>query len=174
MDCECFASPLNSCLVKYCSPFQDTDQWFGSLGSFFDYHPEQGSFEVNPPFSILSTEVEDHLLVLLEKPNAGPLTFVLVFPTPRFIKYQGHAVYTKFKVENFQISKADHWYIAGSQHEQPDPRSVRASHDTTVAVLQNPQAARLTPVEKFQDLRRALPQAFRHAQLGSGSGGGRA
>jgi len=47
---ECFASPLNCRFGRYCSAFPDTDGCFGSLGSFFDFWPLEGSFEANPPF----------------------------------------------------------------------------------------------------------------------------
>jgi hypothetical protein len=46
---ECFASPLNCHLPAFCSAFPDTDAAFGSLGSFFDFFPTEGSFQVNPP-----------------------------------------------------------------------------------------------------------------------------
>ena len=45
---ECFASPLNCRYPTYCSAFADTDRFFGSLGSFFSFHPTEGSFEVHP------------------------------------------------------------------------------------------------------------------------------
>ena len=47
---ECFASPLNCRYSRFCSAFRDTDAAFGSIGSFFDSEPRQGSFEANPPF----------------------------------------------------------------------------------------------------------------------------
>jgi hypothetical protein len=42
-DCrtECFASPLNCRYGRFCSAFYDTDGAFGSLGSFFDFHPTE-------------------------------------------------------------------------------------------------------------------------------------
>jgi len=48
---ECFSSPLNCYFRQYCSLFPDTDGYFGSRGSFFNFHPISGSFEVNPPLS---------------------------------------------------------------------------------------------------------------------------
>lgn len=47
---ECFASPLNSYFRQYCSAFGDTDSYFGSRGSFLEFKPVSGSFEVNPPY----------------------------------------------------------------------------------------------------------------------------
>lgn len=47
---ECFASPMNCYFRQYCSAFGDTDTYFGSRGSFLEFKPVSGSFEVNPPF----------------------------------------------------------------------------------------------------------------------------
>ena len=47
---ECFASPLNCHFAAFCSAFPDTDAPFGSLGDFFAFRPQRGSFQANPPF----------------------------------------------------------------------------------------------------------------------------
>ncbi len=39
---EMFASPFNCFFKSYCSAFLDTDVFFGSQGSFFDFEPETG------------------------------------------------------------------------------------------------------------------------------------
>lgn len=43
---EMFASPFNCYFKNYCSAFLDTDYYFGSNGSFFDYEPVEGVFLV--------------------------------------------------------------------------------------------------------------------------------
>jgi hypothetical protein len=40
---EMFASPFNCFFRNYCSAFSDTDVFFGSNGSFFDFEPETGT-----------------------------------------------------------------------------------------------------------------------------------
>ena len=51
---ECFASPLNVCPgapeQTFNSIFYDVDKFFGSKKSFFEFWPETGAYEVNPPF----------------------------------------------------------------------------------------------------------------------------
>lgn len=47
---ECFSSPLNCYFRQYCSAFGDTDSYFGSRGSFLEFKPVSGSFQVNPPY----------------------------------------------------------------------------------------------------------------------------
>lgn len=77
---ECFASPLNCRYSSYCSAFPDTDAVFGSKGSFFDFYPSRGSYEVNPPFieSVMTAAVQ-HAHSLLEKSDDA-LTFVFIVP----------------------------------------------------------------------------------------------
>ena len=43
---ECFASPLNCHYERFCSAFGALEAPFGSLGSFFELDPREGSFEV--------------------------------------------------------------------------------------------------------------------------------
>jgi Phosphorylated CTD interacting factor 1 WW domain len=77
---ECFASPLNCRYSSYCSAFPDTDTVFGSKGSFFDFYPSRGSYEVNPPFieSVMTAAVQ-HAHSLLEK-SSDALSFVFIMP----------------------------------------------------------------------------------------------
>lgn len=117
---------------------------------------------------MMSTDVEDHMLLLLEQENAGPMTFTLIFPTPRYLKYNDHVVYARFKTALLQLEKATHGFVVGSQHEQRDARVVGATHDTTVVVLQNAPAARTTPPAVFDELHRALPLAFAKGLSGPG------
>eukprot|EP00658_Telonema_sp_P-2_P003512 TRINITY_DN11305_c0_g1_i2.p1 TRINITY_DN11305_c0_g1~~TRINITY_DN11305_c0_g1_i2.p1 ORF type:complete len:396 (+),score=97.71 TRINITY_DN11305_c0_g1_i2:134-1321(+) len=90
--CECFASPLNCYCDNFCSLFPDTDSYFGSRGSFFDYAPDFGSYECNPPFdqmSVLNTFT--HILKLLRDSEElyQPLSFIVTTcllytsPSPR-------------------------------------------------------------------------------------------
>eukprot|EP00916_Digyalum_oweni_P006564 GHVL01011234.1.p1 GENE.GHVL01011234.1~~GHVL01011234.1.p1 ORF type:complete len:801 (+),score=263.42 GHVL01011234.1:45-2447(+) len=65
---ECFASPLNCYFNTFCSAFYDTDKYFGSCGSFFDFEPTDGSFEVGPPYTEeVMLKTAEHLLYLLER-----------------------------------------------------------------------------------------------------------
>ncbi|SBS81103.1 conserved Plasmodium protein, unknown function [Plasmodium ovale curtisi] len=49
---ECFSSPFNAILPKYCSFCPDIDKFFGSSGNFFNFEFYSGAYEVNPPFDI--------------------------------------------------------------------------------------------------------------------------
>jgi hypothetical protein len=74
---ECFASPLNCYFPRYCSMFTD-DFAFGSLGSFFQFRPLDGSFLVFPPLvsSVVIAAVR-HMEDLLLSSNRA-LSFILV------------------------------------------------------------------------------------------------
>ena len=82
---ECFASPFNAFpgFRNFCSMFRDTDRPFGSVGSFFDFHPKEGSFEANPPFQppIVSMMLE-HMHRLLDAADASKkaLSFIVIVP----------------------------------------------------------------------------------------------
>jgi len=78
---ECFASPMSRICSSYNSLFPDVDRYFGSLGSFFDFLPLEGSFEVNPPFSGFSLKmVFDHILSLLQNSDndKNALSFLVI------------------------------------------------------------------------------------------------
>ena len=79
---EGFATPLNATLPSYCSLHADADRCFGSLGSFFEWRPKMGNFELNPPFTIRSTAVEDHAVALLQaaERDGKALSFCYVVP----------------------------------------------------------------------------------------------
>lgn len=63
---------LLSACGRYCSAFWDTDRWFGSCGSFLDFHPTSGSFEVNPPFQVSRCRrVHGRLVVVVLVPHRG-------------------------------------------------------------------------------------------------------
>ena len=85
---ECFASPFNACSLigSYGSRFPDTDASFHSKGSFFDFYPEEGVFECNPPFveEIMIHNIK-HIQELLEKAeeNHKAMTFFLIVPAWR-------------------------------------------------------------------------------------------
>lgn len=70
---ECFASPLNCRWPSFCSMFPDTDAPFGSSGDFFQFFPQRGSFEANPPFdrSFVSS-MTAHMQKLLLQTEVGP------------------------------------------------------------------------------------------------------
>ena len=65
---EMFASPFNCYFNSYCSAFYDTDYYFGSMGSFFNFEPnENGFFQCNPPFTEQVIErLADRLQYLLD------------------------------------------------------------------------------------------------------------
>ena len=77
---ECFASPLNCRYSSYCSAFPDTDAIFGSKGSFFDFFPTAGSYEVNPPFiESIMAEAVNHAHSLLSA-TTDAISFVFIVP----------------------------------------------------------------------------------------------
>jgi len=141
---ECFASPLNCAYGRHCSAFPDTDKHFGSLGSFFDFAPTSGSFEVNPPFVLaLMAAMNQHICALFAAAE-GPLSFVVVVPVwegePFFVALIQHP----HLVHRILIAKKDHGFCDGASHQRQD-RYRDSPYDTEVFILQNDRGAARYP-----------------------------
>lgn len=159
---EMFASPFNCYFKQYCSAFPDTDVFFGSQGSFFDFDPnENSSFQCNPPFTEEVIErLADRIEYLLE--NSKYALSYLVFipewiepPTPGLVKMEK----SKFNRMHFNVDNGAHHYVSGSQHvSNEDPQLYTAMHNTRVFVLQNEAGYSLfTPTkEKIEKLKEAM------------------
>jgi len=77
---ECCASPFNCYFLRFCSAFPDVDQYFGSLGSFFNFFPTSGSFEINPPFSQeFMVKMVNHIETLVQNTEEA-LSFMIFIP----------------------------------------------------------------------------------------------
>eukprot|EP00045_Choanoeca_perplexa_P007086 m.62299 g.62299 ORF g.62299 m.62299 type:complete len:574 (+) comp13927_c0_seq1:3-1724(+) len=75
-----FASPFNTFTRNFTSGAPDLDVHFGSVGSFFQFEPSKGSFQLHPPFV---EQVVDKLALRLEEllsNGTGPLSFVVLMP----------------------------------------------------------------------------------------------
>lgn len=76
---ECFASAINSTYPKYCSIYYDLEQYFGSVGSFFNIVPVKGTFGFNPPYQKDIIELGINKLFGYLK-SSEPLTFIITIP----------------------------------------------------------------------------------------------
>ena len=117
---ECFASPLNSTYLTFCSAFADTDVSFGSLGSFFGLNPLEGSFEANPPFVL---EVMDHMVTHIEKlliSSEGPMSFVVVVPAWEEARFHTLLSQSPHLRRTVVIAKEDHGFCDGASHQRQD------------------------------------------------------
>eukprot|EP01066_Platyproteum_vivax_P012878 Platyproteum_vivax@DN5852_c0_g1_i1.p2 len=121
---ECFASPLNCYFPTYCSAFLDTDGPFGSLGSFFDLEPLQGSFEVGPPYTEeVMHNTALHILKILNNSEQHyplrPLSFVVFVPDwsvgTMGLDLMDGDDFSQFRKFYFVLKKFDHVYISGCQ-----------------------------------------------------------
>ena len=136
---ELFASPFNCRYANHCSAFPDVDASFGSLGSFFDFHPKQGSFEANPPFvpETMAAAVE-HMEKLLHEAT-GPLSFVVLVPAWTNLPFWESLVGSEWSVrEPLVIPAKEHGFCDGAQHQRGKHERHRvSSYDTGVFFLQN-------------------------------------
>jgi hypothetical protein len=112
-DIEGFSSPFNSNYLmldkKFCSLFKDTDEVFGSLGSFFDQDFSGKRVIVNPPFvpEILKDTIEFMLMTLSKKRRSTFLFFSVYKEDYLFLEQ----LKTKEFVKNYQVlEKNKHYY----------------------------------------------------------------
>eukprot|EP00743_Colponemidia_sp_Colp-15_P011372 GILK01012675.1.p1 GENE.GILK01012675.1~~GILK01012675.1.p1 ORF type:complete len:616 (+),score=72.30 GILK01012675.1:27-1850(+) len=162
---ECFSSPLNCYLSRFCSAFYDTDSAFGSLGSFFDFHPKFGSFEVNPPFEEqMILKMFNHILDLLGSSEQA-LSFIIFIPNwsgainrkltngSPHMRMVATAKDSRWFRGDWLIPAFEHIYIHGNQHLIQQAASsrqyfYRATHATYVLLLQTDAAAEKWPTDE--------------------------
>jgi len=143
---ECFASPLNCYFRQYCSAFGDTDGYFGSRGTFLDFKPATGSFQVNPPFSedlidASITHIEDLLGASKE-----PLSFIMVVPEHEKeteeseieCNWLKRLENSRWKRKQVTIPPFEHEFRHGAQHlVSKSEVCIRSTNATVVFWLQN-------------------------------------
>jgi phosphorylated CTD-interacting factor 1 len=113
---EGFASPLNCYFESFGSAFYDIDRFFGSRGSFFEFAPTSGSYEVNPPFvEEVMVAMAIHIENLLNKTDDA-LSFVIIVPGWTDIPSYDVIKKSKFLKEEIVLQPYDHYYMEGFQH----------------------------------------------------------
>ena len=115
---EGFASPFNCYFRSYGSAFPDTDGVFGSSGSFFDFRPRNGVYEVGPPYTEeVMEKTAKHCISLLEKSDDA-LTFFILVPDWRKPLQVAQAIMeeSKWTTCHFVAAGGKHAYIVGDQH----------------------------------------------------------
>lgn len=120
---ECFGSPMNSYFRQYCSAFIDTDTYFGSRGSFLEFKPISGSFQVNPPYC---EELIDATLQHIDRilsDSQEPLSFILFLPEWKDPPIQSSILSrieeSQFKRKQIVLPAMMHEYRHGYQHVIP-------------------------------------------------------
>uniref|UniRef100_A0A0G4H8W7 PCIF1 WW domain-containing protein n=1 Tax=Chromera velia CCMP2878 TaxID=1169474 RepID=A0A0G4H8W7_9ALVE len=188
---ECFASAFNSRLPSFCSAFPDTDLPFGSLGSFFDFKPLEGSFEANPPFvpSVVS-QMAKHMEFLLSKAEKRKkaLSFLVVLPSWGSSEKSvdtgkreawGEVRHSRFCTHCESLPANTHCFTLGSQHTSGQVQHCKgggvlaelrpAVTGTDLIWLQTQAAAALWPVTAGAV--RALVASFASPRMITQSGG---
>ncbi|XP_050091266.1 mRNA (2'-O-methyladenosine-N(6)-)-methyltransferase [Anopheles aquasalis] len=159
---ECFASPLNCYFRQYCSMFGDTDSFFGSRGSFLDFKPVSGSFQVNPPYcEELIDATLQHIDRLLTD-SADPLSFIIFLQEWKdpALKCLSKIADSPYKRKQLVVMGMEHEYRHGMQHCIPKSEvNYKSIVGTMVVWLQNAAGyAKWAPTEPRVD---ALLEAFR-------------
>jgi hypothetical protein len=155
---ECFASPFNCYFPRYCSVFAD-DFAFGSLGSFFQFHPLDGSFVAFPPLVpavVLATvrHIEDLLVV-----SQRALSFVVVVHGSMKDDSEPMAslLSSRFKCHRLVFAPREHALTEGLAYRKRSLLKL-AVFPTSFVFLQNEAGKKRWPVDdgKSQRLKRAF------------------
>jgi phosphorylated CTD-interacting factor 1 len=176
---ENYASPFNCFFATFNSAFGDTDSWLGSLGSFADCFPVEGSFETGPPYTEeVMDQMARHLMVVLESSDR-PLSFVVFVPDWRqpLLEAQRIMEASRFLRDQLVLKGRQHWYVVGHQHqadERADDRFFELPMDTHIYVLQNDAGAAKWPCKGvLKALAETMEQQAKVLGVGHRSGGDR-
>ena len=162
---ECFASPMNACPIinSFCSRFPDTDVYFGSQGSFFDYFIEEGVFEANPPFveecMIRNIRRINDLLRHADE-NQKPLTFFIIVPRWNEADCESYNLTvfgtperpesgekSPYFVLELSLDKDTHYYRNGMAYRD-DFSVMKARNNSLMLVLQSSKAKEVMPINQ--------------------------
>lgn len=147
VDCELYASPLNSYLPRYCSLFPDTDMVFGSLGNVLykdlrsTLFAHGGSFEVNPPFTEEHLAVTTNIILEMLDTVKYPLRFVVIYPLWKDLWTYDALITSKYNVlqhlpeKTIVLGSGLHKYQRGDQHKHAELYVSRCI--TMLFILQN-------------------------------------
>lgn len=164
---ECFASPLNARFERFCSAFPDVDRPFGSVGSFFRFTPDEGSFEANPPYEpavLLAAIHRAEALLATADRDGRALSFAFVVPTWDVLPFHHQLLRSRWlRGAPLQLPAEGHAFVDGAAHvkEHLDDRLRVSSFGTTIGVLQSTEGMARWPVDA--ELHRELAETFRAA-----------
>ena len=136
---ETFASPLNFNMYRFCSIFKDTDNIFGSIGSFYNLNSEnlilqniKGVF-FNPPYlPILMKKCSLQCLTLLDEMNKNNFEFTIFSFLPNWndADYIQSLIKSKYMVDYKIVNKGN--YIL---QEKDRGKLITGTFDLLVIVL---------------------------------------
>ncbi|CAD2101357.1 conserved Plasmodium protein, unknown function [Plasmodium vinckei] len=144
---ECFSSPFNAILQKYCSFFPDIDTFFGSTGNFFNFNFQNGVYEVNPPFDIfLINKLIVYILHNLKK-EKYELTFFVIIPLINDKNYFYELLLSSPYLSSFFLLKHDLYTFSTSLFEIREEEYI-SNCDCFVFILQNEKAKIKTVIDQ--------------------------
>ena len=153
---ECFATPLTRRLNSYCSYFPDTDKYFGSSGSFYDFFPSTGSFIALPPSNDkynLGT-MYTHITNIMQS-SENPLSFIIcVSHNPTFDCVREIPGLSPYVLHAELLPRNQHVFEIGNRHtmyrsQAPLGLSLWTStRDTVIYWIQNSLGAQKWPITK--------------------------
>jgi hypothetical protein len=136
---EGFASPFNAHLPYYCSLFPDTDELFGSLGSFFNFDfvkSDMNIFQVCPPFiDGIFTQTANKMLSSLEESEKLGKPLGIFYMMVRWRNCESLELLTKSRFNRKHIS-----LIARQHCYEWNQKKTFVPFDSEIIILQNSQS----------------------------------
>lgn len=123
---EGFASPINSQIIRlpnndnfrFCSLFLDTDEPFGSIGSFFDQDFTNRNVFANPPYvPALMDRVAERIIEICEQmaKTGNSVRFFITLPEWIDADFYIKLATTRFKVFERTLCNGQHYYENGDE-----------------------------------------------------------
>lgn len=143
---ECFSSPLNCHFPRYCSMFPDCDFAFGSLGSFFNFRPLDGSFLAFPPQvnSVIIAAIE-HINDILTC-SSRPMSFIFVLhgTVSESSPFWDMLMQSRYYTKHIKFAPKEHALTGGFVHRRKEVLEL-SLRDTLFFFLQNEGGATRWP-----------------------------
>ena len=157
---EGFASPLNCYFPRYCSLFPDCEFAFGSLGSFFEFRPLDGSFSAFPPPALPVALATVHHIEDVLVSSSRALSFVLILhgkiADDSWAPLQA-ALTSMYFANRLVLAPKEHILTDGFAHGR-DEDAQTSFFTTHLIVLQNEAGSKRWPLT--DNVEKSLREAF--------------
>lgn len=125
---EGFGSPINSQIIavnpnlNFCSLFLDTDQIFGSLGSFFDQRFDNAKIMANPPFVL---DIMNKMAQFLTQTFATATNLMCVCVVPAWTDAEFYQVLSThpYLKQTIVLAPQQHYYVNSNERDARVPAS---------------------------------------------------
>ena len=100
--CELFGSSFNTFFDNYCSLYYDLENYFGSVGSFFNIIIKEGFYVANPPFDdTIMLEMSKKFINFMDDAEQNNKNLSILITIPAWTEFEGLDYLLKSKYLSF-------------------------------------------------------------------------